>query len=289
MARVLARKLLSKVSRVLGVRPEVSLLELHVTHACNLACESCSHYSDHQHSGNLDLEKADRWMTAWSGRFGVRQFNLLGGEPTIHPRLPEFIPLVRRHWPSAHIRIVTNGFFLHRHPDLPAALAAAGRSDLWLSVHHDDQSYAERLGAVRELLARWQQEHGIAAVIRPSHARWTRRYQGFGAHMQPFEDGRPRHSWKICPAKSCKQLHDGRIWKCAPLAYLGMQKAKYDLSEKWDPYLLYRPLDSSCSDRELDEFLAQEDEPECSMCSAVPRRFALPNPMRNAAEVSPPA
>ena len=191
-------------------------------------------------------------------------------------------PAGPRHWPAAHIRIVTNGFFLHRHPELPAALAAAGNTDLWLSVHHDDPAYTERLRPVRELLANWQREHGTAIDIRPSHARWTRRYRGFGGDMLPFEDGRPRESWKICPAKWCKQLIDGKIWKCAPLAYLGMQKAKYELSEKWDPYLRYRPLDPSCSDRELDEFLALEDEPACSMCSAERRRFTLPNPMRNA-------
>ena len=94
MVRWLARKLLSKASRTLGVpfgRPEVPLLELHVTHACNLACESCSHYSDHGHRGNLDPSEADRWMAAWSGRLRVDHFNLLGGEPTIHPRLAEFV------------------------------------------------------------------------------------------------------------------------------------------------------------------------------------------------------
>jgi Radical SAM superfamily len=292
LVRWLARKLLSKASRALGVRigrPAVPLLELHVTHACNLACESCSHYSDHGHRGNLDLAEADRWMAAWSSRFQLEHFNLLGGEPTIHPRLAEFVPLVRRHWPEACISVVTNGFFLHRHPGLPAALAAAGNANLWLSVHHDDADYTERLRPARELLARWQRDHGIAVHIRPSHAQWTRRYSGFGTDMLPFEDGRPRASWEICPARWCKQLHDGKIWKCAPLGYLAMQKAKYGLSEKWDPYLRYRPLDPSCSYRELHEFLALEEEAVCSMCSAEPRRFALSNPMRNTLGASQPA
>jgi hypothetical protein len=65
-----------------------------------------------------------------------------------------------------------------------------------------------------------------------------------------------------------------------------MQQAKYDLSEKWAPYLGYQPLDPSCSDRELDQFLALEDEPACSMCSAEPRKFTLPNPMPNVRKAS---
>jgi molybdenum cofactor biosynthesis enzyme MoaA len=91
----------------------VQRVELHVTHACNLTCESCSHYSNHAHRGNLGLEQADRWMGAWSDRITVDQFYILGGEPTIHPHLSKFVVLVRKHWPTAHIRIVTNGFFLY--------------------------------------------------------------------------------------------------------------------------------------------------------------------------------
>src|ERR1039457_5198589 len=100
-------KLFSNISRIFGNRPprrealSLARLELHVTHACNLACESCSHYSDQGHAGNLDLAHADRWMAAWSNRFAVEEFVLLGGVPTIHPRLSDFVVLARRHWPMA--------------------------------------------------------------------------------------------------------------------------------------------------------------------------------------------
>src|SRR5262245_19636148 len=103
--------------------PRVTRLEMHVTHVCNLSCESCSHYSNHNHRGDVALDEADQWMRAWSQRIAVDEFHLLGGEPTIHPDLPAFVTLVRRHWPDAFIRIRTNGFFLYRHPELPAVLA----------------------------------------------------------------------------------------------------------------------------------------------------------------------
>lgn len=276
----LFRRLGSRTARR-KARP-LDRLELHVSHACNLACESCSHYSNHGHIGNLDPELADRWMTAWSQRLAVEEFALLGGEPTIHPRLSEFVPLARRHWPKARIRIVTNGFLLGRHPDLPLKMKEAGNCELALSVHHDGPIYSERLRPVRDLLASWQGDHGTVVHVWLSHGNWTQRYRGFGAEMLPFEDGQPRRSWETCPARRCKQLHDGRIWKCPPLAYLGLQRAKFELSEKWNPYLDYRPLDPSCSDRELDAFISLEDEPECSMCSAERRSFELPNPIRNA-------
>jgi hypothetical protein len=255
-------------------------LELHVAHGCNLSCDSCSHYSNHGHSGTVSLEEADRWMGLWSRRIDVVWFSLLGGEPTIHPELPAFVGLVRRHWPDARIEIVSNGFFLHRHPTLPAILAADGNTQLSVSVHHASEEYQEQLKPVLALLEAWRREHGIYVQIRPSDKNWTRRYEGFGDAMLPFEDGDPRASWEICPARECKQLHAGQIWKCAPLAYLPMQKAKYRLSDKWDPYLAYRPLEPGCSTAKLRAFAALEDEGACSMCSSSKRLFELPNPLR---------
>jgi Radical SAM superfamily/4Fe-4S single cluster domain len=262
-----------------GVR-RIEHLELHVTHTCNLACESCSHYSNHNHHGHLDLAEADRWMDLWSDRIAVDEVHLLGGEPTIHPELTDFVRLVRRHWPDSIIRIRTNGFFLHRHPGLPVLLGVDDRAIISLAVHHDSPEYRERLRPTFDLLDRWRNDFPIQVEVDQSFRNWTKRYSGFGAEMQPFEDGSPRASWEICPARECKQLFEGKIWKCAPLAYLGMQKAKYRLSSKWDPYLRYKPLEPTCSDDELDAFIAKEDESYCGMCSARRRPLDLPNPIR---------
>jgi hypothetical protein len=256
------------------------ILELHVSHACNLACESCSHYSNHGHAGITSLQDADAWMGLWSRRLEPRKFMLLGGEPTIHPDLPAFVLLVRRHWPSAHIKIVTNGFFLHKHSDLPAILAADHDAELCLTVHHDSPQYSERLRPIFDLVAEWRERHSFALQVRQSHLNWTRRYIGHGASMRPFEDGRPRQSWEICPARHCKQLFGRKIWKCAALAYLQLQQGKFDLAEQWNRYLEYEALDPGCSDSELDAFLAKEDEVYCGMCPAQSRPFPLPMPFR---------
>jgi hypothetical protein len=59
-----------------------------------------------------------------------------------------------------------------------------------------------------------------------------------------------------------------------------MQKAKYGLSEKWDFYLRYEPLNPICSDRALEEFIGREEEEYCGMCSARRRPLELPIPIR---------
>ncbi|MGQ0660611.1 radical SAM protein [Sphingosinicella sp.] len=255
----------------------IANLEVHVAHGCNLACESCSHYSNQGHKGLLGLDEARAWIQPWADRLAPAKFSLLGGEPALHPRFAEFVPLARSFWPRAHLRLVSNGFLLARHPELPRRLAEAGNARLEVSIHHNSAEYRRRFAPVAALLARWVAEHGIDVRLVDSHAHWTRRYNGVGAAMEPFEDGRPGRSWRNCPAR-CPQLLEGAIWKCPPLAYLPMQNRKYGLSEKWRPYLQYRPLTPDCDDRSLRAFFARKAESHCAMCAAKPPRFSPPLP-----------
>lgn len=262
-------------------------LEVHLVHSCNLSCESCSHYSNQGHKGVLSLAQAERSMSAWSGRLSPQTFSLLGGEPSIHPELAGFVALSRRHWPGAHLRLVTNGFFLHRHPELPAVLQRDPDACIYLSIHHDAPEYVERLKPTLELLRTWMRDYQVRVVLYPSFQNWTRRYQGLGSAMEPFKDAQPRQSWEHCPAKYCPQLFEGKIWKCGPLTYLKLQDAKYHLSDSWKPYLQYQPLEPGCSDEQLAEFFRREEEPSCNMCPANPVKFKLPVPLNSASSRLP--
>jgi hypothetical protein len=219
-------------------------------------------------------------MKLWNQRVHPEIFSLLGGEPSIHPQLTEFVLLARRNWPDAALRLVTNGFFLHRHPRLPAALREDRDATIFLSVHHDAPEYQARLQPIFALLARWRRQFGVRVELYPSHLQWTRRYHGFGSAMIPFGDGQPRRSWENCRARHCPQLFEGKLYKCGPLAYLNLQHTTYPLSEKWQPYLAYQPLAPGCSDDELAEFLGREEESYCGMCPANPEKFKLPVPLR---------
>ncbi len=218
-------------------------------------------------------------MKLWNRRLHPETFALLGGEPTIHPELPEFVRLARKNWPASRLRIVTNGFFLHRHPRLPQILAEDGNAYLRLSLHHDAPEYRAKLEPILKLLRGWERDYGIRVAYTGSFKNWTRRYRGIGAGMEPFADGQPRHSWEKCPAKFCRQLFEEKIWKCGPLAYLRLQDAKHHLSAQWEPYLRYQPLEPDCSDEELQAFCRREEEAVCGMCPANPEKFELPMPI----------
>ena len=158
--------------------------------------------------------------------------------------------------------MISNGLLLHRHPDLPAVLRDTDTC-LKISIHHRSPQYRQRLQPVLELAEAWVAHQGIRLEYIFSYLNWTRRYQGFGSAMAPFDDKQPRLSWENCPAKGCAQLFEGKLWKLSLLAYLPLQAGKYNLSDKWKPYLAYRPLPPDCTPDELKAFFARQEEPYC--------------------------
>jgi len=257
------------------------IVNIPVAFACNLTCESCSHYSNHSHKGVVSLQDAEKWMRAWNGRIRPKIFSLLGGEPTIHPRLVDYVRLARDCWPHSDLRLVTNGFFLHRHPGLLDVFTGDPKASIHLSIHHESAEYEQKLQPAMRLLEAWSRQ-GVIVKYRRSFGNWTRRYHDYGDEMKPFQDDDPRQSWENCIAKDCKQIYQGKLWKCGPLSYLQVQKETHALSREWDSYLEYTPLDPHCSDIELAEFLSREEEPACGMCPAkrIPIKIPLPFPRR---------
>ncbi len=255
------------------------LLEMQAAYACNLTCESCSHFSNNGHRGYLGLDEAEEWMSRWNRRLVPGMFRILGGEPTLNPDLVAFIELAARKWPASRLGLTTNGFFLHRHPELPEVLSRHNVL-LHFSIHHESQEYLERVLPILALIEGWRARCPFDVLVEKTYERWTRRYHGFGAAVLPYEDRDPRRSWERCECSNTVQLFRGRLWKCSAITYLQVQKQTYpELSPRWDPYLAYQPLGPECSDGELAAFLGREDESICGMCPADPERFDRPSPL----------
>ena len=249
-------------------------LEVHVTHACNLACESCSHFS------NQDLVRASQWISAaeindqmalWSSRLEVATLNLLGGEPTLNPTLSDIVHVANKHWPKATKKIITNGAFLHRHPALLRALLDT-QTNLAISKHVTNATEEEDFKRLEETLEAWRRA-GVQIEIY-SDVNWSRRYRGVGNAMVPIASGNPDESWEHCPARHCHQLHLGAIWKCAMIAFFHLHREKYpNSSVEWEPMMDYRPLLASATDEEIARWVEEKAVRQCGLCPGDPEKF----------------
>lgn len=265
-------------------RISIPHLEIHITHKCNLTCEGCLHFTNHRHSGTIPLTDIKKSMALWNKRLLPKRFAILGGEPCLHRDLVDIVYMTREMWRHSRteMEVVTNGLLLHLHPGLPQALSDTN-TRLSISIHSDGSispKYQAKIRKALDLADQWQKEYGIALNIDDSLHEWTRGYTGFGGEILPFEDNNPQNSWDNCiTGQQCFQLFEDHLWKCAPLAYLQLQDRKYALSEKWQPYLQYRPLSPGCSDKEIVEFFNRGAEPVCGMCPNNPQKFIKMNPL----------
>lgn len=256
------------------------MIAIHITHNCNLTCESCSDMNNIGLNWMITKDEFVSWINNWNKRIKPGEVHILGGEPTLHKNLEELLYLARELWGADQkITLFSNGFFVHLHPNLGKVLKETN-INLNVSVHSKEKKYLQAVKDNILLMKKWREEEGTTLDFidfteegsgwNLTGRSWRRIYKGYGASMLPYEDNDPQASWENCwmDGIRCFQLYQGNLWKCPPITYLPEAKKKYGdlLSEKWDPYLAYEPLKPDCSDEELIQFWYSECLNICSMC-----------------------
>jgi organic radical activating enzyme len=263
-------------------RHNLPALEYHVAHGCNLSCQQCSHYSNHHVAGKLPtIEDADAEYSQWSHRLTPKRFALLGGEPLLNPQVVRHVQLARQHWPGSQLMLVTNGFFLHRFPELPEILVET-ECRLEVSQHGTHDEYVKRFREVKRLVWRWRKRHpGIQIKIRQSHRGWMRQYNVENSKLMPF-DSRPDAAFRVCMQNTCTQLFQSCLWKCPALAYFALLESKLKLHDipEWQLFRDYKACSLAATDAELQTFLKTKAIPQCGLCPSNRTKFVHPNPLQ---------
>lgn len=237
-------------------------IEIHVMHTCNLACSYCTHFCDMGYTGKLEFSLGAEWIRGWSERLEPGVFRLLGGEPLLHDRLADYIRLASEIFPSAKREVVTNGLLLRNIEDILPLFIETG-TGLVVSLHPVSPSQERVINDAQVLLAKWH-SRGLAAEVSDSPDVWYWMFEGSGAEMRPAKSN-PEKAFAACPNKICSIIHEGKLFKCAQLAFLPLIADKLLHRDEWDEYLGHRPLSVDASDEKISAYLDQPS-PDCSMC-----------------------
>ena len=85
----------------------------HILTQCNLKCRHC-YINPKQHGlDSLPLESIQAWLHAFSDNAQNKNLIFLGGEPTLHPNLPQAIKFARQ-MNFGSITVDTNGYLFNR-------------------------------------------------------------------------------------------------------------------------------------------------------------------------------
>ncbi len=151
-------------------RIELPTLEYHRAYGCNISCQQCSHYSNFHFAGKLPtIDEADAAYSLWSHRLRPMRLALLGGEPLLNLAIIQHIQLARQRWAESELMLISNGFLLHRLPQLPDVLRET-RCRLEVSQHGTHDAYLKRFRSMKQLAWRWRKQYRRLKIrIRRSH------------------------------------------------------------------------------------------------------------------------
>ncbi len=103
--------------------------QLVVIRRCNLSCTYCNEFDQKSDPIPLETLKARARKLKELGAYAI---NLTGGEPTMHPDLPELIRYCRKDLKFLKTSMITNGFYLKK--ELIEQLNDAGLQDMQISI-----------------------------------------------------------------------------------------------------------------------------------------------------------
>lgn len=244
-------------------------LDVMVAYSCNLACRGCISLSDFRRSGVEPRENLKQMLKHWSGILDPEVVTVFGGEPTLHPDLDLVCMDLRRAWPRARLRLITNGLLLSRFDagiwyDLTPF-------EMQISVHRTEHE-SKINQAVREILSLahpWSvevrgghNEHIQTVWHRPGFDIWKSK---FGEFVEPYRrqdqkivswNSDPAKAHAICGAPDTPVLFRDRLYKCPAVANVA------DVVPGW-------PSQGLGPGDDLTDFIANIGRPE-SVCAQCP-------------------
>jgi len=237
-------------------------LEVNVSYACNLKCRQCTHLGNIL-QGVEPLDHIVTWYESWSQKIIPFEIRILGGEPLLHPDLPQILRETRNHWKHSNIVLVTNGLLLDKAgEELFQVLREIGASVL-VSKHYDDPEYNSMFSGAVEILHHKE----IPILVRRSDEFWFRCYRtNENDDILPFASD-PEAAWNHCYTRHhCITLMHNRLYKCPQLACFSHAYRQGDLSDAWRGILDYQPLSPDCSRSAILDFLREIPCQQCGIC-----------------------
>lgn len=97
----------------------IETIEIHIVEHCNLQCKGCVHFSPLANEEFLDIKTFEKDLRRLHEitNGNIKIFNILGGEPLLHPNCIDFLLLTREIFPDSIVKLVTNGILLPEQDD----------------------------------------------------------------------------------------------------------------------------------------------------------------------------
>jgi organic radical activating enzyme len=219
------RQIFSASKPVRAVAPEISgsglerrdgiifnqrQIEVSAAKHCNLTCRSCSHLSPLYRKANADIESVSATLRLLAKSYRARTCKILGGEPLLHPQLPDLIDAIRRTGICDRILIATNGVLL---PRMPAEFWAR-IDEVTVSMYPGHALDDETILRMRETA----EAHGVildVSLVNNFRYAFSQTKNGSPELVDRiFRTCQIAHVWR------CHTVENGRFYRCPPSVFI---------------------------------------------------------------------
>jgi len=277
--------------------------EFYITNVCNYSCHNCNRFNNYDFKGSYKWDNS--YYEKWASKTKIRKINILGGEPTLNPNLPNFVLGISKLWPdTTNKRINTNGAnlkskLLHKllkrynwrielnlH-DLPPSkinkhviqelnkhwgplkLIKRTRKKVNLMTKRDEntQSFGDNM------VTQTRMETSLGVVILINEMTEFHENAFIDKENMILYDSDPNDAHKHCTMKTCHHFIDGKLYKCGVVKLVPDIMKQKNLSYP-SIYDQYKPLDDNSTQQDLDN-LAKNSIPQCTHCPGSEEEWKL--------------
>lgn len=230
-------------------------IEIYIINECNLTCSNCNRFNNYDFRGYYNWKDSEEAIIAWSKRITAPRITLIGGEPTMHPHLAEWMKGVTAAWPDVPVMIQTNGTNQIR-----------GEKELeWRTPNTGFGVAIHKENMANKLTSYWG-ERSMFDATEFSECALVEQDSKFKVH-----DSDPVEAFNCCTMKYSHTIFQGNLYKCPMVAVLPEFRKQYqvDLLPHQEELLNnYKYLSPDCSDEELAKFVenVEHEIPQCNLC-----------------------
>jgi MoaA/NifB/PqqE/SkfB family radical SAM enzyme len=191
----------------------IPILHIHLADHCNLNCRGCDNFSPLSPEVFADVNVVERDCARISTLSGgkVSEVQLLGGEPLLHPQITVFNEMVRKYFPDAPVKIVTNGLLLLKQPDTFWESCRKNNIEIMVTkypIKLDHDRMEQHVGA-----------QGVTFSFYGNTRSVPKTMQCAPLDVAGKQD--PRDSFLRCSsANRCISLDNGKIYTCSLIPYV---------------------------------------------------------------------
>lgn len=218
----------------------IQRLDFNVAYACNLSCKGCISLSDFDRRGVESLKDIEDQCKTWSKILDPSIISIFGGEPLMHPRIAKVLDAIRKHWPNAQIRLITNGYLLRKYN--PEMWFQYKGLEMQVSIHRQDHErmITDEIKKIVKCRTDWQAIKSSAdghqqlelhnkdlIIYKSKFKRFVMPYRLENGELKPFNSD-PKKAHSICGSPDVPILYRNKLYKCAPLPnILELDKGKH--------------------------------------------------------------